>query len=127
MVCWPSSARRGASRITRRPSLRAALEIVDAVHSSHRLEIGVGLNSGTVVAGNVGGGGRFEFSVIGDAVNVAARVEAATRETGDAILVAQRTKEQLGDGAAFELAERPGVELKGKREPVRLYAAQRRR
>ncbi len=103
-------------------ALRAALEVVSRVSSSHGLEIGVGLNSGKVVAGNVGGGGRFEFSVIGDAVNVAARVEAATRQTGDAILVAERTKEQLGDGDALELVERPGVELKGKREPVRLYA-----
>ncbi len=105
-------------------ALRAALQIVSGVHSSHGLELGIGLNSGTVVAGNVGGGGRFEFSVIGDAVNVAARVEAATRQTGDAILVAERTKEQLGDGAVARLAERPGVELKGKREPVRLYAVQ---
>ena len=71
------------------------------------------------MAGNVGGGGRLEFSVIGDVVNVAARVEAATRETGDAILVAPRTRELVG-GTAF--VERPAVVLKGKTEPVSLYA-----
>ena len=65
-------------------ALAAALEIARAVEdeSEGPISIGVGLNSGTVVAGNVGGAGRLEFSVIGDAVNVAARVEAATRKTG---------------------------------------------
>ena len=58
------------------------------------LEIGIGLNSGTVVAGNVGGGGRLEFSVMGDAVNVASRIEAATRETGDPILLSEHTSER---------------------------------
>ena len=61
------------------------------------LEIGIGLNSGTVVAGNVGGGGRLEFSVMGDAVNVASRIEAATRETGDPILLSEDTAERLSD------------------------------
>src|SRR5205823_3415583 len=56
-------------------ALTAALEIERAVGDEFagEIEIGIGLNSGTVVAGNVGGAGRFEFSVIGDAVNVAAR------------------------------------------------------
>ena len=74
-----------------------------------------------MVAGNVGGAGRFEFSVIGDAVNVAARVEAATRDTGDAILLAQRTKDLLRSGHV-DLHERTGLALKGKSEPVVLYA-----
>ena len=45
-------------------------------------EVGLGLNTGRVVAGSIGGGGRLNFSVVGDAVNVASRVQAATRETG---------------------------------------------
>ena len=67
---------------------------------------------GSVVAGSIGGAGRLEFSVIGDAVNVAARVEAATRETGDMILLSERTRELLR--GEHELVERPGIELKGK-------------
>jgi adenylate cyclase len=74
-----------------------------------------------VVAGNVGGAGRLEFSVIGDAVNVAARVEAATRRTGDAILVSEHTRRLLR-GSGVKLEERPQVPLKGKRRPVALYA-----
>ena len=102
-------------------ALAAALEIADSVRSRNELQLGAGLNSGTVVAGNVGGAGRFEFSVIGDPVNVAARVEAATRLTGDAILIAERTAELL-TAPHPPLVERHGVELKGKTEPVRLFA-----
>ena len=63
-----------------------------------------------MVAGNVGGAGRFEFSVIGDAVNVAARVESATRQTGDVILVAENVKRLLRD-SAVKLEARPRVPL----------------
>src|SRR4029079_12477808 len=87
-----------------------------------QLSIGVGLNSGSVVAGNVGGAGRFEFSVIGDAVNIAARVESATRQTGDTILISDRTRDLLRAGAV-ELSERPDITLKGKSEPVSLSGA----
>ena len=107
-------------------AVAAALEIERAVQEEFggELEIGVGLNSGTVVAGNIGGAGRLEFSVIGDAVNVAARVEAATRQTGDTVLLAGRTHELLAT-APVPLVERPDVALKGKREPVSLYAPDR--
>jgi adenylate cyclase len=104
-------------------ALAAALEIAVAVDEEFagELSIGVGLNSGTVVAGNVGGAGRLEFSVIGDAVNVAARVEAATRNTGDAILVSEHTLHLLTRDEV-KLQERSRVPLKGKTQAVALYA-----
>jgi adenylate cyclase len=102
-------------------ALAAAIEIAGRTSSEQGLSFGVGLNSGTVVAGNVGGAGRLEFSVIGDPVNVAARVEAATRKTGDAILLTESTKKLLSDGHP-ELSERLDLELKGKQEKVRIYA-----
>ena len=104
-------------------ALAAALEIASSTERGvgDELEIGIGLNSGTVVAGNVGGAGRLEFSVIGDAVNVAARVEAATRHTGDSILVSEHTRRLLR-GSDVGLEERPQVPLRGKRQPVALYA-----
>jgi adenylate cyclase len=101
-------------------ALGAALEIAQAVKASD-LEIGIGLNSGPVVSGNIGGAGRLEFGVIGDAVNVAARVEAATRQTGDTVLIAERTKQLLA-GTHPPLQKRDGVTLKGKREQVAVYA-----
>jgi adenylate cyclase len=107
-------------------ALRAALAIARAVEERGPagLQIGIGLNSGPVVAGNVGGAGRLEFSVIGDAVNVAARVESATRETGDVILLAENVKRLLRD-EAVDLESRPEIRLKGKRERVVLYAPAR--
>ena len=104
-------------------ALSASLEIAAAVEDefANELSIGVGLNSGVVVAGNVGGAGRLEFSVIGDAVNVAARVEEATRETGDAILVSEYTKALLSRSAADSLEGRPAIPLKGKTQPVALF------
>jgi class 3 adenylate cyclase len=79
------------------------------------------VNSGRVVAGTIGGGGRRDFTVIGDPVNTAARVEAATRLTGDDILITENTLRALGPaGGDFE--ERPSVPLKGKATTVRLYA-----
>jgi adenylate cyclase len=73
-----------------------------------------------VLAGNVGGGGRLEFRVIGDAVNVAARIEAATRETGDPILISEETAQRLSD--EHDLDPRDHIELKGKAERVTLLA-----
>lgn len=107
-------------------ALRAALAIATAVDDEFggSLSVGIGVNTGTVIAGNVGGAGRFEFSVIGDPVNVAARIEAATRQTGDTILISARTRDLLGEGPA-ELVERPDVELKGKSGTVSLYGVVR--
>jgi adenylate cyclase len=102
-------------------AMAAAVEIATQVHSKEGLSFGVGLNSGRVLAGNVGGSGRLEFSVIGDPVNVAARVEAATRATGDTILLAEHTRELLS-APHPELVERPDVQLKGKTQEVRLFA-----
>jgi adenylate cyclase len=59
--------------------------------------------------------------VIGDSVNVAARVESATRQTGDTVLIAGRTRE-LHAGAQVDFVERPGVMLKGKTQSVAIYA-----
>jgi adenylate cyclase len=104
-------------------AVAAACEIAEVVRERYgdRVEVGVGVNSGQVIAGTVGGGGRVEFTVIGDAVNTAARVEAATRDTGDAVLITEATRALLPDHR-FRFEERPPVPLKGKREQVQLWA-----
>jgi adenylate cyclase len=104
----------------------AALAIAKAVEATQggRVSIGIGVNSGDVVAGTVGGGGRVEFTVIGDVVNTAARVEEATRLTGDVILVTAATRELLREEHGG-LEPRPSIPLKGKRELVELFALHR--
>src|SRR4051812_8627752 len=104
-------------------ALAAAREIATAVEKRYgeRLQVGIGLNSGPVSVGSVGGGGRLEFTVIGDAVNVAARVEHLTRETGDAILLTEAARCLLDD-AEDDLEPRGEVALKGKSDPIPVYA-----
>jgi adenylate cyclase len=104
-------------------AVRAALDMARLVRERYgdELQIGIGINSGLVAAGTVGGGGHVEFTVIGDAVNTAARVEEVTRTTGDEVLITEATRCLLsGDGLEFE--PRPMVALKGKTEQVRLWA-----
>ncbi len=104
-------------------AVRAALEIDRRVNRGGEggsFEVGVGINTGRVVAGSIGGGGRLNFSVIGDAVNVAARVESVTRLTGDAVLITEATRDQLGGN--FQVEPRGERELKGLDRPLHLYA-----
>ena len=102
-------------------AVASGLEIVRAVNvPGAELLVGVGVNTGKVVAGSIGGAGRLNFSVIGDAVNISARVEAATRETGDDMLLTAATRDALT--RPLELRSRGTVPLKGKAEPVEVLA-----
>jgi adenylate cyclase len=75
-------------------AVASAAEIHRRVRSEfgEDLRLGIGINTGPVIAGTVGGGGRHEFTVIGDTVNIAARVEQLTKETGDLILITEATR-----------------------------------
>jgi class 3 adenylate cyclase len=103
-------------------ALRAGLDIVRVTEegAAGELRVGVGINSGPVVAGAIGGAGRLNFSVIGDVVNVAARVEAATRETGDGLLLTAETRDRLT--RSLPLVPRGAAALKGREEPIELFA-----
>lgn len=102
-------------------AVAAACEIVAAVaQGSCGLEVGAGVNTGPVVAGPLGGAGRLNFSVIGDVVNVAARVEAATRETGDDVLYTDATRRMFTRHS--DSVSRGMLPLKGKSEPLELFA-----
>jgi adenylate cyclase len=104
----------------------AALEIAALVREAYRgrLRVGIGVNSGPVVAGTIGGGGKLDFTVIGDTVNTASRVEEQTRVTGDDVLITGAVRERLRR-AHGEWDARDAVVLKGKREPVELWAPAR--
>ncbi len=104
----------------------AALDMVAAVGRVNRerggeepIRVGVGVNSGTVVVGNMGSDMRFDYSVLGDAVNLAARLEAQTKVYGVDIIVGEETAAPLGD--AFRFLELDRIVVKGKSEGVRIY------
>jgi len=84
------------------------------------LRIGIGINTGVVIAGTIGGGGRLEFTLIGDTTNVAARVEQLTKTTGDTILVTHHTVDAL-NGRSPELIDRGSHALKGKSAAVQVF------
>jgi adenylate cyclase len=112
------------------PLERHADEAVAAAVAIHRgvraalgpaLRLGIGINSGPVIAGTVGGGGRHEFTVIGDTVNTAARVEQLTKETGDAILMTEATRAALSSPKPRS-TKRGAFDLKGKAAAVTVHA-----
>ena len=106
-------------------AVAAALDIVTLVNARYggRLRIGIGVNSGPALAGTIGGGGRLDFTVIGDTVNTAARVESATKLTGDELLITEATLRLLETGTDG-WSERPSVALRGKQQQVRLFGPQ---
>jgi adenylate cyclase len=84
------------------------------------LRIGIGINTGKVIAGTIGGGTKLEFTLIGDTVNVAARVEQLTKTTGDAILLTQQTVGAL-DPRPPGLVDRGAHALKGKSAATQVF------
>jgi adenylate cyclase len=84
------------------------------------LKIGIGINTGPVIAGTIGGGGKLEFTLIGDTVNVAARVEQLTKTTGDAILLTQQSVDAVVSGLPG-LTDRGSHALKGKSATVQVF------
>ena len=103
-------------------AVQCAVELARTINSRRPggFQVGVGVNSGSVVAGSIGGAGRLSFSVIGDAVNLAARVESSTRETGDPVLITGETRAQLSE--TIEVEPRGEREIRGYDRRVELYA-----
>jgi adenylate cyclase len=84
------------------------------------LRIGIGINTGVVIAGTIGGGAHLEFGLIGDTTNVAARVEQLTKTTGDAILLTDQTVDALVSRPPG-LVDRGAHAVKGKSAPTRVF------
>ena len=84
------------------------------------LNIGVGLNTGTCVVGNMGSDVRFDYSVFGDSVNLASRLEGQSKEYGFPIIVGSKTA--LAVKEKFAILELDFIMVKGKKEPEVIYA-----
>ncbi|HEY8514801.1 MAG TPA: adenylate/guanylate cyclase domain-containing protein [Candidatus Binatia bacterium] len=109
----PDRAVRAAlAMVARLPALNEAI----AADGIPPIRIGVGIHTGEVVAGCLGPDERSEYGVVGDAVNLASRIEGLTRELGATILVSADTARRLSPG--FVLGRREVLAVRGKQEPV---------
>ena len=79
--------------------------------------IGIGVNTGEAVVGNMGSDTRFDYSAIGDAVNTAARLESATKDVGEDILIGENTAKKCN----FGLKSLQPIKVKGKKDYLKIY------
>jgi len=86
---------------------------------SEPIAIGIGVNTGPAVVGNMGSDNRFDYSAIGDAVNTAARLESATKEAGVDILIGESTYKKLPPGVEASFVRE--IKVKGKAKALKVY------
>ncbi len=85
----------------------------------HEIHVRIGINSGSITAGNMGSDKRFQYTVMGDAVNLAARLEPANKDYGTNIIIGSITRELAGQAIEVRLLDR--IVVKGKTQPVEIY------
>ena len=99
-------------------AINTAIKIIsDMEKADLGIAIGIGINTGEAVIGNMGSDTRFDYSAIGDAVNTAARLESATKEVGVDLIIGDNTKKSC----SFELKLLKPIKVKGKVKPLTIY------
>jgi adenylate cyclase len=108
----------------------AAVEMIKALQNVNaelkgrgfdlELKIGVGINTGVVTIGNIGSEKKLNYTVVGDAVNLASRLESLTKEYNSAVVISEYTYERIKD--TIDCTILGNVKVKGREQPVTIYA-----
>ncbi|MCR4627819.1 MAG: adenylate/guanylate cyclase domain-containing protein [Treponema sp.] len=129
MALWGVPNSSGSAKQDALNAVRAALMMRHSLHEFNEgrggdkkpiIRIGCGINSGPVVAGQMGSTERMEYTCIGDAVNFASRTEALNKPLHTDILITENTYELIKEYVIVE--QQPSVTVKGKEKPVKLFA-----
>ncbi len=111
-----------------RAACRTALEMMEELGRMQiawrergvpNIDIGIGLNTGPMSVGNMGSARRFDYTVMGDNVNLGSRLEGSNKQYGTHIIISEHTRRAIGDH--FTCRELDLVAVKGKKEPVRIF------
>lgn len=108
-----------------RAALLAAREVIEELHRlapNGDLTTRIGIHTGKAVIGNIGSSRRFNYTAIGDSVNIASRLESANKALGTEILISESTR--LAAGEQTGLIELGYIRIVGRHEPVRVYTVQ---
>lgn len=126
MAFWGEPVESSSQEVS---AVNAALDMVDQMIQFRRecglydFDIGIGLHTGDVVVGAIGTQSRYDYTAIGDAVNVASRIEGLTKELGRRVLVSEETRKACGAAFDFELIG--DYKVKGREELVTVYQPRR--
>jgi adenylate cyclase len=129
MAVWGTPVSRGTPRDDALQAIRAVLMMRESLLEFNRdrggpekpiIKIGCGLNTGPCLAGQIGSPQRMEYTVIGDAVNLASRIEALNKPLGTDILLSEHTYELVKDAVVVQ--KMPAVKVKGKSGELAIYA-----
>ncbi len=113
-------------------AIKSALEMIDKLKElnnnngfgdSNKINIGIGINTGKCIVGNMGSEQRFDYSVIGDPVNLASRLEGVSKNYDATLVVGEDTYRDISTSFNFKLLDR--VQVKGKSNKVSIYTIER--